>query len=73
MVELFYPWGATVLTIAAIALAYVAGRRSGIDAGAVGMFDLLKESGAIETVTQWVDGEEEEIVVKDGKPIKPSW
>ena len=74
MVELFYPWGATILTIAAVVLAYIAGRRTGIDVGAEGMFDLLEESGAIETATQWnADGEEETIVIKDGKPIKPSW
>ena len=61
------------LIIIVVVLAYIAGRRAGIDKGAEGMFNLLKEQGIIETVTTWVDGEEEEIVVKDGKPVKPTW
>lgn len=69
----FSPYLATILTLVAIALAYYAGRRDGIEIGAVGMFDVLRDEGVIETAMEYQDGEEHEVIIKDGRPIRKNY
>ncbi len=68
-----YPYLALVLTLIAIALAYIAGRNDGIGVGAIGMFDILKDEGIIETAIEYQDGEEHEVIIKDGRPVRKNY